>query len=116
MLGCSEAADPHVAPGRPYGRDRNHRDAKPHLQFLARENRHRRERLGRPRRVGRAHREARAVAAEHEGKRPPLEGVGDGGDHAGADHVHRLVAPFRDRLRRSDDVGEPTDQSSGSGR
>ena len=66
MLGRGEAADPHVAAGRPYGRDRNHRDAKPICNPRGR-SRHRRERLGRPRRVGRAHREARAVAAEEKG-------------------------------------------------
>ena len=37
------------------------------------------------------------------------ERIGDRRDHAGADHVDRLVAPLRDRLGRADDVGEADD-------
>ena len=60
-------------------------------------------------RVGADDREARAVAAEDEGKRSPSERVGDRGDRPGADHVDGLVAALRDRFGRADDVGEADD-------
>ena len=81
-------------------------DPQVELEFLAREGGHRGERFLGRRRVGGRNREARAVASEHEWKRPAVERVGDGRDRAGADHVDRLVATLGDGFRRADDVSE----------
>ena len=53
----------------------------------------------------RRHRKRRPVTSEDEGEAFLRDGVHDGGDRRGTRHVHRLVAPVLDRLRRIDDIG-----------
>ena len=59
--------------------------------------------------IVRRHREARAVAAEHEGKFAVVQRIGDRRDHRRAGHVDGLVALRRDRPGRFHDIGDADD-------
>jgi hypothetical protein len=91
---------------RPDSGDRDQGDAQRQSEFTGSPGRGRRQRLARLRGIARRHREARAVAAEHEGKFVVAKRIGHRGDHRGTRHVDRLVAFLGDRLGRLRDVGD----------
>ena len=95
-----------VAPSGANVGDGGHGDAQFEIELFPRERGHRFQRAFGEGGVLGGDEEARAVAAEHEREGFPLQRVRDRGDHPGADHVDRLVAPGRHRRRRSLDVGE----------
>ena len=104
------SGDLHVPSGRADFPHRNRRD--PQIEVGIRRARNRP--LRRARRLQRARR--RPETAKLAPSPPKTKGngrrskrVGDGRDHACADHVHRLVASLRDRLGRADHVGEADD-------
>jgi hypothetical protein len=101
-----EPCDPHVEPLSAHRRHRHHRGAEPERERLARVD----DAGGqcRARKIGafRRHREARAVAAEHEGEIVRAHRIGDAGDDGGARHVHCLVSARRDRRGRARHVRE----------
>ena len=100
------AGDADVEAVRADGGDRHHADPQGEVEVFLHPGRGRGERLacccgG----LGR-HREARAVAAEHEREVAICERIGDGDDHRGAGHVDGLVAILGNGLGRLHYVGD----------
>jgi hypothetical protein len=100
------AGDADVEPVRADISDRHHADPQGEIEVLLHPGRGFGERL--PRcccGLGR-HREAGAVAAEHEREIAICERIGDGDNHRGAGHVDGLVAILGDGLGRLHHVGD----------
>ena len=106
VVGRNVSGDTNVIAARADIGDRNHSDAEVQIEIFLHPGGRFGERLSGEGRVGRRHRKARTVAAEHEREIAVLQRIGDRSDDRGACHVDGLVAVLADGLGRLLHIGD----------